>query len=53
MTDINKRLNGEDSMPEYVASPADIAIGRLKSTMKNLKREVKRVVCIVYLIICS
>lgn len=43
ITDINKRLNGEDTVPEYTASPADIAVSRLKSTMKTLKREVTRV----------
>ena len=48
MTDIKKRLNGEDSVPEYVATPADIAIGRLKSTMKTLKKEVTRVIYEVY-----
>lgn len=48
MTDIKKRLNGEESVPEYVATPADIAIGRLKSTMKTLKKEVTRVIYEVY-----
>lgn len=45
MKDIIQRLNGEDPIPEYTASPTDIAIGRLKSTMKSLKREVTRVFC--------
>ena len=41
--DINKRLNGEDNVPEYTPSPYDLAVGRLKTTMKHLKKEVIRV----------